>query len=107
LDGAGVARQFALGAGMTATAADRVARAIVLHMASQVTPADGAEGYELDRATGIDVRGRNAELVAGMRGPVDAAYPRGAFDRLFKAAVAREVAIRTDCQSARLLAALG
>jgi hypothetical protein len=101
--GAEVARRFVIGEGMSAHDADRVARAIVLHMAPNVTPADGVEAFLLDRATAVDVRGVGADLVAGIRGPVDAAFPRGAFDRLFLAAIRREVAIRTDCQSARLL----
>jgi hypothetical protein len=102
-DGAEVARRFVIGEGMSAQDADRVASAIVLHMAPNVTPADGVEAFLLDRATAVDVRGVGAELVAGIRGPVDQALPRGAFDRLFLAAIRREVAIRTDCQSARLL----
>jgi len=105
-EGADIARRFALRAGMPAREADRVATAIVLHMAPNVTLADGAESVLLDRATAIDVRHVDAGLVAGIREPVDQAFPRGAFDRHFRAAIAREVAIRTDCQSARLLARL-
>jgi len=105
-DGADIARRFVLGQGMDPLDADRVARVIVLHMAPTVTLADGAEAVLLDRATGLDVRGVGAELVAGIRGPIDAAHPRGAFDRLFLAAIRREVALRSDCQSAQLLARL-
>jgi len=106
-EGAQVARRFALRHGLSAIDADRVARAIVLHMAPNVTLADGAESVLLDRATGVDVSHVNAHLVAGIREPVDRAFPRGAFDRAFRAAIAREVDRRTDCQSARLLARLG
>ena len=106
VDGAEVARRFALRAGMPGDAADRVARAIVLHMAPRVTLADGAESVLLDRATAVDVRHVDAALVADARPPIDAAFPRGAFDRLFRAAIQREVALRTDCPSAGLLARL-
>jgi len=106
LDGAAVATRFALRAGMPAAHAERVARAIVAHMASNVRMADGAESVLLDRSTGLDVRHVDAQRVAAIRGPIDAAFPRGAFDRLFRAAIAREVALRGDCQSARLLARL-
>lgn len=106
VDGAEVARRFALRAGMPAADADQVARAIVLHMAPRVTLDDGAESVLLDRATAVDVRHVDAALVADVRPPIDAAFPRGAFDRHFRAAIAREVALRTDCQSAGLLARL-
>lgn len=102
-DGADVARRFVLRQGMSPLDADVVARAIILHLAPDVTAADGAEALLLDRATALDVRGVRADLVADVRGPIDAAHPRGAFDRRFRAAIEREVAIRTDCQSARLL----
>ena len=102
-EGAEIARRFALRAGMPAGDADRIATAIVLHMAPGVTLADGAEALLLDRATAVDVRHVDAQLVEALRAPIDRAFPRGAFDRLFRAAIAREVAIRTDCQSARLL----
>jgi HD superfamily phosphodiesterase len=102
-DGADVARRFMLRRGMGPLEADRVSRAIVLHMAPSVTPADGAEAVLLDRATALDVRGVDAQLVEDVRRPIDDAHPRGAFDRLFLAAIRREVALRTDCQSARLL----
>jgi len=102
-EGAEIARRFALRAGMPASQADRVAAAIVGHMAPTVTLADGAESVLLDQATALDVRHVRAALVADIREPIDRAYPRGAFDRLFRGAIAREVAIRTDCQSARLL----
>ena len=63
------------------------------------------ESVLLDRATGLDVRGEGYELVDKVRTEVMAAFPRGAFDAQFLRAIEREVAIRQDCQSARLLAA--
>lgn len=105
-EGAAFARRFTLRAGMPVREADRVAAAIVAHMAPSVTLADGVESVLLERATGVDVRHVRAELVGDVRGPIDRAYPRGAFDRHFRAAISREVAIRTDCQSARLLSRL-
>lgn len=102
-EGAEIARRFALRAGMPGREADRIAAAIVAHMAPRVTLADGTESVLLDRATALDVGHVGAALVADIREPIDRAYPRGAFDRHFRAAIAREVAIRSDCQSARLL----
>ena len=57
----------------------------------------------LDRSTSLDVRGEGYELVDDIRSEVMRAFPRRAFDRRFLAAIERETAIRTDCQSARLL----
>ncbi len=99
--GAEIAKRFVRRAGMAADDAGRVARAIALHMAPAVTLADGAESVLLDRATGLDVRAVDAHLVGAIRGPIDAAHPRGSFDHLFLEAIRREVSLRTDCQSAR------
>ena len=60
--------------------AGRVARAIVLHMAPDVTLDDGVEAVLLDRATGLDVRGAGYDLVDAVRPAVVDAFPRGAFD---------------------------
>jgi hypothetical protein len=100
--GAEVARRFLIGAGMRKPDAERVGRAIELHMAPVVTLADGVESVLLDRATGIDVRGGEIELIAALRHAVMRAYPRGDFDRLFLAALDREIAIRPGCQSERI-----
>lgn len=102
-EGAAVARRFLLRQRMADADAERVARAIELHMAPTVTLADGVESLLLDRATGIDVRGSEIASIASVREEVVAAFPRGAFDRRFVAALRREVAIRRGCQSARLL----
>ena len=103
VEGAEIARTFLVRHGMGAEAADRAAIAIILHMRPGVTLDDGVEPVLLDRATGLDVRGVGYELVDGVRRAVIRAFPRGDFDRRFLAGIRREVAIRTDCQSARLL----
>ena len=103
VEGAEIARRFLERRGMTAAAADRAAIAIILHMRSSVTLADGVEAVLLDRATSLDVRGEGYELVDAIRSDVMRDHPRRAFDRLFLAAIRREVEIRPTCQSARLL----
>lgn len=103
VEGAEIARRFLVRHGMAVEAADRAAIAIILHMQPNVTLDDGVEAVLLDRATGLDVRGVGYDLVADVRPAVTEAFPRGAFDRRFEAAIRREVDIRSDCQSARLL----
>jgi hypothetical protein len=103
VEGAEYARRFLEREGLPAEAADRVAIAIILHMRSGVTLDDGFEAVLLDRSTALDVRGDGYALVAAVRPRVMAEFPRRAFDRRFLAAIAREAAIRPDCQSARLL----
>ena len=103
VEGAEIARRRLEGLGMAAADADRVAIAIILHMQPGVTLDDGVEAVLLDRATGLDVRGDGYELVDAVRPGVMRAFPRGAFDRRFLAAIEREGAQRPACQSARLL----
>ena len=103
VEGAELARRRLEGFGMDAESADRAAIAIILHMQPGVTLDDGVESLLLDRATGIDVRGVEIELIDAVRAEVTRAYPRGAFDRRFVRAISREVTRRRDCQSARLL----
>lgn len=103
VEGAEVARRFLERRGLPESDADRVARAIILHMQPSVTLDDGVESVLLDRATGVDVRGDGYETIATVRTEVVSAFPRGAFDRHFFRAIEREVARRQDCQSARLL----
>jgi len=103
VEGAEVARRFLERAGLPPADADRVAIAIILHMQPSVTLDDGVEAVLLDRATSIDVRGDGFELVDDVRAGVIRAFPRRTFDRHFLAAIEREVAVRRDCQSARLL----
>lgn len=103
VEGAEIARRFLERAGMDPEAADGAAIAIILHMRAGVTLADGVESVLLDRATGLDVRGDGYELVNAVRSGVMDAFPRGPFDRYFLAAIRREVAIRSTCESNRLL----
>jgi hypothetical protein len=105
VEGAEIARRFLERQGLDATAADRAATAIVLHMQLNVTLADGIEAVLLDRATALDVRGVGYPLVEAVRRGVMDRFPRGAFDRRFADAISREAAVRPGCQSARLLAA--
>ena len=67
MEGGEIARRFLERAGMPAGEADRAARAIVLHMAPDVTLEDGVELVLLDRATGLDVRGAGFDLVEAVR----------------------------------------
>jgi hypothetical protein len=103
VEGGQRARRFLESLGVSPETADVVATAIVLHMAPDVTLDDGVEAVLLDRATGLDVRGVGFDLVEAVRPDVMRAFPRRAFDRHFLSAIAREVAARPGCQSARLL----
>jgi hypothetical protein len=103
VEGAEIARRFLEREGMPSAEADRVAVAIVLHMRPGVTLADGVESVLLDRATAVDVRGVEIELVDRVRATVTRKYPRGKFDLHFLRAIEREATRRPDCQSARLL----
>jgi HD superfamily phosphodiesterase len=102
-EGAEIARHFLERQGLPAADADRVAIAIILHMQPAVTLEDGVEAALLDRATSLDVRGEGFELVDDVRAGVVRDFPRRSFDRHFLAAVEREVSVRRNCQSARLL----
>jgi hypothetical protein len=103
VEGAEIARRFLEREGMPSAEVDRVAVAIVLHMRPGVTLADGVESVLLDRATAVDVRGVEIDLVERVRTTVTRKYPRGKFDRHFLRAIEREATRRPDCQSARLL----
>jgi hypothetical protein len=103
VEGAEIARRFLQKNGLPAEVADRVAIAIILHMQPSVTLDDGVEAVLLDRATSLDVRGEGFTLVDAVRPRVMRDFPRRAFDRRFLAAIAREAAVRPNCQSARLL----
>ena len=107
VEGAEVARRFAIRNGMSADEAARVASAIVMHMQPTVTLDDGVESVLLDRATGLDVRGDGYPLVDTVRAGVLAEFPRRAFDRRFLATITREVASRPGCQRDRLLNEMG
>jgi hypothetical protein len=103
VEGAQIARRMLERQGLPARDAGRIAIAIELHMQPSVTLDDGVEAVLLDRATALDVRGDGYALVDSVRSRVIREFPRGAFDRHFLAAIAREAAIRPTCQSARLL----
>lgn len=103
VEGAEIARRFLEQNGMSPEAADRAAIAIILHMQPGVTLADGIEAVLLDRATAVDVRGVDYDVIDGVRSGVVRKYPRGAFDRHFLRAIQREASVRPTCQSARLL----
>jgi hypothetical protein len=103
--GAEVARRFLVAQGMTAAEAMRVGLAIELHMAG-ATLEDGVESFLLDRATGVDVAGREFERIAAVREAVGSAFPRSGFDALFHNAIQREVDTRYGCESARLIGRL-
>jgi hypothetical protein len=103
VEGAEIARRFLERHGMASVEADRVAVAIILHMRASVTLDDGIEAVLLDRATGLDVRGADYELVAPVRPAVMREFPRRGFDRHFLDAIGREAARRPTCESARLL----
>ena len=103
VSGGAYARRFLVRSGLPAVDAELVDRAIVLHMQPGVTLADGVESVLLDRATGLDVRGAEYELVDAIRDAVVREYPRGSFDRRFLAAIRSEAGARPTCQSARLL----
>jgi hypothetical protein len=103
VQGAERARRFLEGRGLPPSVAARAAIAIILHMQPDVTLDDGVESVLLDRATGVDVRGDGFASIARVRAGVVRAFPRGSFDRLFIRAIEREAAIRSTCQSARLL----
>jgi hypothetical protein len=107
VEGAEIARRFLEREGLPPADVDRVAIAIILHMRPGVTMADGVESVLLDRATGIDVRGDGYGAIAAVQAGVVRAFPRGPFDRHFLHAIEREVAIRRDCQSNRLLDGTG
>ena len=107
VEGAELARRLLVRMQMPPDEAERVAIAIILHMQPGVTLDDGVEAVLLDRATGLDVRGSEFDLVRDVREAVVGEYPRGAFDRLFLDAIRREAAARRDCRSARLLNEVG
>lgn len=103
VEGAEIARRFLERRGLPGADAERVAIAIILHMRASVTLDDGVEAVLLDRATSLDVRGEGYGLVDAVRPQVVRDFPRRAFDRHFLAAIEREVAVRPQCESARLL----
>lgn len=83
-DSATKARRFAADHGLAGGKALKVAEAIVLHMAPDVTPDHGHEAYLLWHATSIDVTGAGLErLSATTISQVMTAYPRLDFVKVF------------------------
>jgi HD superfamily phosphodiesterase len=103
VEGSEMARRFLERNGMAPEAADRTAIAIILHMQPGVTLSDGVEAFLLDRATAVDVRGVDYDVIDRVRSGVVRKHPRDAFDRHFLRAIQREATLRPTCQSARLL----
>ncbi|MDD9375350.1 HD domain-containing protein [Streptomyces sp. ZAF1911] len=75
--GGHVAWVFGAGAGWPAERRQRLSEVIVRHMWDAVDVREDPEGHLLERATGVDISGRNAEdFTAGFRAEVLALYPR-------------------------------
>ncbi|MFB6519974.1 HD domain-containing protein [Streptomyces sp. NPDC056401] len=75
--GGHVAWVFGAGAGWPAERRQRLSEVIVRHMWDAVDVREDPEGHLLERATGVDISGRNAEdFTAGFRAEVLARYPR-------------------------------
>jgi hypothetical protein len=84
VDSATEARKFVSDRGLAAGKALKVAEAIVLHMAPDVTLDHGHEAYLLWHATSIDVTGAGLErLSATTISQVMTAYPRLDFVKVF------------------------
>lgn len=93
--GGAVAWVFGAGAGWAPARRDRLAGAIVAHMADAVDPAADPEGYLLERATALDISGRGAaDWPEPFRAEVLAAWPRldlvDRFARCFAGQAARK-----------------
>lgn len=75
--GGHVAWIFGRGAGWAAARCDRLHEIVVRHMWSEVDPAQDPEGHLLERATGLDISGRDVELwPADLRAEVLTRWPR-------------------------------
>jgi cyanamide hydratase family protein with HD domain len=75
--GGHVAAVFAAGAGWAPARAQRVNEIIVRHMKADVDVETDPEGHVLERATGIDISGREVDLLpARTRAQVLSAWPR-------------------------------
>ncbi|MFI1920131.1 HD domain-containing protein [Nocardia sp. NPDC020380] len=75
--GGHVARVFATGAGWSPTRAQRLHEIIVAHMQDTVDAGSDPEGHLLERATGIDISGREVDLLpANTRASVLSRWPR-------------------------------
>ncbi|MER7000555.1 HD domain-containing protein [Streptomyces sp. NPDC000410] len=75
--GGHVAWVFGAGAGWPVERRQRLSEVIVRHMWDSVDVREDPEGHLLERATGVDISGRNADdFTAAFRAEVLARYPR-------------------------------
>ncbi|MER5934209.1 HD domain-containing protein [Streptomyces sp. NPDC002054] len=75
--GGHVAWVFGAGAGWPVERRKRLSEVIVRHMWDSVDVREDPEGHLLERSTGVDISGRNAnDFTAGFRAEVLARYPR-------------------------------
>ncbi|OQR66035.1 cyanamide hydratase [Streptomyces maremycinicus] len=84
--GGHVAWVFAAGAGWPAERRQRLSEVIVRHMWDAVDVREDPEGHLLERATGVDISGRNLEdFTTGFQAEVLARYPRAGLSDEFLA----------------------
>lgn len=106
LDGAEVARRFALDHDQAGARADAIHDAIALHMAVELPPDPAPEIPLLWDSTGVDVTGyRLADVPGRLVPPVLAAYPRLGFKRDFAAAFRDQARRKPMCRVAAMVAA--
>lgn len=103
--GGHVAWAVTAGAGWTPDRRDRVAVVIERHMEREVDPAADPEGHLLEIATGLDISGSRAGVLAeAYVTAVLAAHPRGELAAEFTACVTDQAARKPDSQAARIVA---
>jgi hypothetical protein len=99
--GGHVAWVFAAGAGWPPERCTRAAEIIVRHMWDEVDPAQDPEGHLLERATGIDISGRNVDsLPADLRAEVLERWPRLSLAEEFSACFADQAARKPESLAA-------
>jgi hypothetical protein len=92
-----VARVFGTGAGWPPDRCSRAAEIIVAHMREPVEPDADPEGFLLQRATALDISGRQLELVApDLRRDVLREWPRLSLASEFGACFTREAARKPE-----------
>ncbi len=103
-DGGRAAAAFVRHSGGTDAAARVVERAVVLHVAREVTLADGVESYLLWEATGADVSGsRLGDLATPWFDNVMASYPRLGFVADFGGRLGDQAARKPQSRAAQLV----
>ncbi len=106
VDGGRVAAAMATEHGWVDPAAQTVERAIVLHVAPNVTPDDGVEAYLLNESTGTDVSGhRLDELDQSWISAVMTQFPRLQFTAEFGDLFVDQAARKPPGRAAALVAA--